>query len=46
MTAIQNDDTPVLNHLLDVLCADANAVANNGYTALIIGCKLTYSFNY
>ena len=36
MSAIQNGDTPNLENLLDVLCADVNAVANNGYTALII----------
>ena len=36
MSAIQNDDAPNLENLLDVLCADVNAVANNGYTALII----------
>ena len=43
LKAIQNDDPPVLTQLLDVQCADANAVANNGYTALILGCKIVNS---
>ena len=45
LKAIQNDDPPVLIQLLDVQCADANAVANNGYTALILGCKIVKSVN-
>ena len=36
MSGIQNEDLPVLTHLIDVLCADVNAVTTNGYTPLIL----------
>ena len=36
MSAIQDEDFEVITYLVDVLCADINAVTANGYTPLIL----------